>query len=52
MWQIRQHRQKKLLESERIALDNHYASNQSFFWDLLIMLETIPVLLFNIFKRI
>ncbi|TDS13877.1 lipopolysaccharide/colanic/teichoic acid biosynthesis glycosyltransferase [Sphingobacterium paludis] len=51
LWQIRQHRKEKISAAQRIALDNRYAAEQSFGYDCAILLETMFVLLVNIFKR-
>jgi lipopolysaccharide/colanic/teichoic acid biosynthesis glycosyltransferase len=44
LWQVEQYRKKRLMEQERIALDNQYAVEQSFVLDILILMKTIPVL--------
>ena len=51
LWQIRQHRKEKIGAEKRIALDNRYAAKQSFGYDCAILLETMFILLVNIFKR-
>jgi lipopolysaccharide/colanic/teichoic acid biosynthesis glycosyltransferase len=45
LWQVQQYRKKRLLEQERIALDNRYAVEQSFAMDMLILIKTIPIVL-------
>ncbi|MEN5086532.1 sugar transferase [Sphingobacterium faecium] len=45
LWQVQQYRKKRLLEQERIALDNRYAVEQSFALDMLILIKTIPIVL-------
>lgn len=44
LWQVQQYCNKRLMEHERIALDNQYAVEQSFGLDILILMKTIPVL--------
>lgn len=44
LWQVRKRGRAEMSSEERIALDNEYAQKYSFWYDIKIMLETIPAL--------
>jgi len=45
LWQVTKRGKSDMSEEERIALDNHYARNCSFWFDIKIILKTFPALL-------
>ena len=45
LWQVTKRGSADMSAEERIALDNHYATNRSLKGDLAIMLKTVPALL-------
>lgn len=45
LWQVTKRGKEKMSEEERIQLDMQYAMNNSFFYDMKILMDTIPALL-------
>ena len=45
LWQVEKRGKANMSEEERLMLDNMYAENHSFFYDLKLILKTIPALL-------
>jgi lipopolysaccharide/colanic/teichoic acid biosynthesis glycosyltransferase len=44
LWQVEKRGKGDMSEEERLMLDNDYAKNHSFFYDILLILKTIPAL--------
>ena len=44
LWQVEKRGKGAMSEEERLMLDNDYAKNHSFFYDILLILKTIPAL--------
>jgi lipopolysaccharide/colanic/teichoic acid biosynthesis glycosyltransferase len=44
LWQVEKRGRGKMSEEERLMLDNTYARNHSFFYDMKLILKTIPAL--------
>ncbi len=44
LWQVEKRGKGDMSEEERLMLDNDYAKNNSFFYDILLILKTIPAL--------
>jgi lipopolysaccharide/colanic/teichoic acid biosynthesis glycosyltransferase len=44
LWQVEKRGKGEMSEEERLMLDNDYAKNHSFFYDILLILKTIPAL--------
>mgnify|MGYP001574410587 FL=1 len=44
LWQVKKRGKAGMSETERKELDNYYAQNRSFLFDMQIMLQTIPAL--------
>ena len=44
LWQVEKMGKGAMSEEERLMLDNDYAKNHSFFYDILLILKTIPAL--------
>jgi lipopolysaccharide/colanic/teichoic acid biosynthesis glycosyltransferase len=44
LWQVEKRGKGEMSEEERLMLDNNYAKNHSFFYDILLILKTIPAL--------
>jgi lipopolysaccharide/colanic/teichoic acid biosynthesis glycosyltransferase len=44
LWQVEKRGKGNMSEEERLMLDNDYAKNHSFFFDILLILKTIPAL--------
>jgi lipopolysaccharide/colanic/teichoic acid biosynthesis glycosyltransferase len=44
LWQVEKRGKGEMSEEERLLLDNDYAKNHSFFYDILLILKTIPAL--------
>jgi lipopolysaccharide/colanic/teichoic acid biosynthesis glycosyltransferase len=45
LWQVEKRGKGKMSEEERLMLDNTYAENHSFWYDIKLILKTIPALL-------
>jgi lipopolysaccharide/colanic/teichoic acid biosynthesis glycosyltransferase len=44
LWQVEKRGKGNMSEEERLMLDNNYAKNHSFYYDILLILKTIPAL--------
>jgi lipopolysaccharide/colanic/teichoic acid biosynthesis glycosyltransferase len=44
LWQVEKRGKGEMSEEERLQLDNNYAMNHSFFYDILLIFKTIPAL--------
>ncbi len=44
LWQVEKRGKGAMSEEERLLLDNDYAKNHSFFYDILLILKTVPAL--------
>ncbi|MDO9156664.1 MAG: sugar transferase [Sediminibacterium sp.] len=45
LWQVEKRGKGEMSEEERLMLDNKYAENHSFWYDIKLILRTIPALL-------